>query len=950
MLRITVSKGGKSAVNYFRDSLSQQDYYSERSQVLGVWHGALAERFSLPPTVVAEHFERLVSNRHPFTNSKITARDAANRRAGYDFTFNAPKSVSILEAMTGDDAIRKAHQTAISRAMQAVEHNMQTQMGQGKNKHYHTTGNLLYAAFEHDVTRPVEHEVNEETKFVPDPHLHTHCFVMNATWNEERHCYQAIEIGNIKKNAPYYQALYHCHLAQELQQAGYRVRRTRGSFEIEGISQNTIQKYSNRTREIEQAAEKRGLTWAEDKATLGAKTRHNKNWSVSQTEQTQHWQGRLTLQERFTIHSAKGKKEAVNGLAVEKKSDAGGGGLSPRLAIDLALQHYMERKSAVTEKQVLGYALKLGVDRLTPDAIQAELDSRKGQEVFTGSKNSDTYLTTKEALRAEEEMKAFAVSTRAQFEPINADYELQQDFLNEGQRYAVQHTLTSEDQVMIISGGAGVGKTTLMKEVKAGVEASGRKLYAFAPSADASRGVLRDKGFEEADTIKKLLDDQQLQERLRDQVILIDEAGMVGNQTMNGVFQIAKTQNARVILSGDWKQHSSVESGDSLRLLEQHTQVPVARVNEIVRQQDKSAYKEAVGLLADGEYEQGFDRLDQMGSVVEIEDHTERHERIASDYLRSIKAPAVREGNGKQVPRSAIVVSPTHAEGRAITTAIRTRLKEEGIVQGEERKLNVLRNLSFTEAEKQDHLNYQEGMRIKFHRNYQGFKAGGIYNVSSVDKDGTVMVADQATQKNTPLPFMAGNRYQVCQEEEIQLAQGDLIRITGNGQAREGQALNNGEGHTVKGFTPDGDIELSNGIILPKDYGSFTQGYYRTSHASQGKDAHDVLIAQSSTSFPASNEKQFYVSVSRGVKSCRIYTDDKQALKWAASQGADRLSATELLADQKAQIPTYLQWQRLHQYESYLKHTYSKPAKEKAYEPEFPVPQPRSRQDISIDL
>ncbi len=100
---------------------------------------------------------------------------------------------------------------------------------------------------------------------------------------------------------------------------------------------------------------------------------------------------------------------------------------------------------------------------------------------------------------------------------------------------------------------------------------SGKKFYAFEPSADASRGVLRSKNFEGADTIKKLLDDQKLQEQLKDQVILIDEAGMVGTQTMNGIFEIAIKQNARVILSGDWKQHNSVEAGDAIRLLEQHT-------------------------------------------------------------------------------------------------------------------------------------------------------------------------------------------------------------------------------------------------------------------------------------------------------------------------------------------------------------------------------------------
>jgi conjugative relaxase-like TrwC/TraI family protein len=733
MLRITVSKGGKAAVNYFRDALSQQDYYSERGQVLGQWQGKMANRLGLGKEVTAQAFEMMVSNRNPITGEKITPRDSAKRRAGYDFTFNAAKSISLVYAITKDEEILEAHRAAIKKAMLAVEKDIQTQVGQGKQKRYATTGNLVYAAFEHHTSRPVAHEIDGATQYLADPHLHSHCFVMNATWNEEKSRYQAIEVGTIKKNAIYYEALYHSYLAENLQKAGYQVTRSKLGIEIAGIERSTIDKYSNRTQEIEKAAKEKGVIWEKDKAQLGAKTRHRKTQGVGKEALEKAWADRLSLEERFNIQTLKGTY-GKNGLAVEKNSDA----LSPDKAIDLALQHYMERKSAVPKKQVLGYAMKLSLGQQTPTAIEAELQERHGEEVFTGAKNSDTYLTTKETLLAEREMKNFAVSTRGQFVPLNPEYEIQQDFLNEGQRNAIQHTLQSQDQVIMISGAAGVGKTTLMKEVKTGIEASNKKLFAFAPSAAASRGVLRSKSFEGADTIKKLLDDEKLQSQLKDQVILIDEAGMVGTKTMNGIFQIAQEQNARVILSGDYRQHQSVESGDAQRLLEQESGLPVARVNEIVRQTDQSKYREAVKSLAEGNYNQGFEQLDGMNSIIEIEDQDKRHEQIAKDYLDCIQAPPIKERNGKTSPRTAIVVSPTHAEGKAITMAIREQLKEEGLVDQEERTFHILRKLSFTETEKQDALNYQEGMSIQFHKNYEGFKAGQSYDVSKVSKEGEV--------------------------------------------------------------------------------------------------------------------------------------------------------------------------------------------------------------------
>ena len=97
------------------------------------------------------------------------------------------------------------------------------------------------------------------------------------------------------------------------------------------------------------------------------------------------------------------------------------------------------------------------------------------------------------------------------------------------------------------------------------------------------------------------------------------------------------------------------------------------------------------------------------------------------------------------------------------------------------------------------------------------------------------------------------------------------------------------------GFTKSGDIELSNGFIIPKNYGGMTHGYVVTSHASQGATVDKVLIALSTESLAAANRQQLYVSVSRGREAVRLYTDDKRAVMEAVRADAKRLSATEML-------------------------------------------------------
>ena len=97
-----------------------------------------------------------------------------------------------------------------------------------------------------------------------------------------------------------------------------------------------------------------------------------------------------------------------------------------------------------------------------------------------------------------------------------------------------------------------------------------------------------------------------------------------------------------------------------------------------------------------------------------------------------------------------------------------------------------------------------------------------------------------------------------------------------------------------------GDIRLSNGKILPKDFGHLAPGYYITSWSGQSKTVGKVLIAEGEESFRAAKFEQFYVSCSRGRESCRIYTDDKDALRERIVHSSQRGSATELLAGQVA--------------------------------------------------
>jgi conjugative relaxase-like TrwC/TraI family protein len=873
MLRVIVSANAAAAKSYYSQGLSKEDYYTKEKQqeIIGEWGGKGAELLGLKGTVDKEQFSALCDNLNPSTGDQLTARNNDNRRVGYDLNFHAPKSLSILYSLTDDDKILDVFRDSVRGTMSEIETDMQTRVrkdGQNENR---DTGNLVYGEFIHKTARPVDG--------VPDPHLHAHCFTFNATYDEVESKWKAGEFGNIKKDASYYEACFHSSLSSKIQELGYGVERTEKGWEIAGIERSTIEKFSNRTKEVEEVAERKGITDARAKDQLGARTRDSKK-SVTVSDLKKEWEGRLTADERQAIFKAK-----ENGAGKKEKT------LDAKEAVNLALDHSLERKSVAGEREVLRDALRRSYGFCTPKQVK-DAYGLKGNQLIKAKSKEGTVLTTKEAVEEEKKLVKSATSGKGKFAPINKEYIVQNEQMNLEQRLAVKHALTSKDGVIIIEGGAGTGKTTLMKELTSGVEAAGKKVIAFAPSAEASRGVLQSEGFGSADTVARLMMDEKLQHSLKNNVLWIDEAGLLGNKAMNGVLEVAKQQNARVILTGDTRQHNSVERGDAMRILLEKSKIKPARVTEIQRQKSRADYKEAVKLISEDRHAEGFERLEKMGAVREIQDTTERHRELAREYAGEVKAK-----------KTALVVAPTHAEGEQVTNRIREELKRTRLLAEKEMKFTVHKNLSPTEAQKKDATFYSEGHSIQFHQNAKGFARGSVYDVTGKDEKGNVLLSG-VDGKTLHLPFKESSKFSVFEKKEIALAGGDKIRITQNSFSQNKKRLDNGNILTVKGFDDKGNIVAKSGIsevVLNKDHRNFAYGYCTTSHSSQGKTVDKVLIAQSSMSFGAASKEQFYVSVSRGKTGISIYTDHAGELRDAINRSSQRATATELERASKMQ-------------------------------------------------
>jgi ATP-dependent exoDNAse (exonuclease V) alpha subunit len=495
--------------------------------------------------------------------------------------------------------------------------------------------------------------------------------------------------------------------------------------------------------------------------------------------------------------------------------------------------------------------------------------------------NHRKLLTTPEVIAEERAMIEFVKRGNGKATPLAPAHRIEDARLSEEQKAAVRHVLESRDRVTGIMGRAGVGKTMVLHEVANGIEEQGKRVVVVAPTAETAREVLRSAGFKDADTVASFLVSERLQERARNGVLVIDEAGLLSTRQMHRVFELASELNTRIVLVGDTHQHHAVDRGDALRLLRDRAELKLAAIETIRRQ--RGLYREVVGCLADGKVAEAFEGLDRMGEIHEIDDES-RHRMLAERYVE-----------GTRKGKSMLIVSPTHAEIRQVTQSVRESLQSQGRLRNQ-REIEVLHRLDLTEAQRESLTSYRQGQAVQFLKSAKGIEAGTRLEVVEVLKGGVVMRDDKNREMLVDVSHQA-DRFNVYDRDAVPVGLGERIRITQNGKTN-GHRVSNGNLYTVVGFDERGGIKLEGGMTLAKDWCHFTHGYAVSSHASQGKTVDEVLLAIGDDSLIATNLEQFYVSVSRGHQSVSIFVQDREALFDAVQVSDRRLSALEML-DQK---------------------------------------------------
>jgi conjugative relaxase-like TrwC/TraI family protein len=277
---ISARGNAASALRYY-DHLQRDDYYSRDGEPPGRWAGRGAERLSLVGPVTHAEFDAALGGVDPKTGERLAQVGGRGREhsAGWDMTFSAPKSVSVLWALSqGHDreGIEQAHRSAVLAATAHLEANAGwARRGRGGATRERTAG-LLMAQFDHHTSRD------------SDPQLHTHAFIFNLAPRRDG-SWGAIVSRELYKGQKEAGATYRRALASELERRGIRLERQNDTFRVAAIPRDVERAFSKRRQAIEEAARVHGYSTPKGMELATLRTRRPKR-DAKLGDLIKHWQ------------------------------------------------------------------------------------------------------------------------------------------------------------------------------------------------------------------------------------------------------------------------------------------------------------------------------------------------------------------------------------------------------------------------------------------------------------------------------------------------------------------------------------------------------------------------------------------------------------------------------------------------------------------------------------
>lgn len=654
MLSMSAMSSGQAS--YYL-GLAAEDYYLKGGEPPGRWYGDGARQLGLSGEVQDTELYNLFGGYSP-DGSKLLVQvqrhsEKAAHRPGWDLTFSAPKSVSVLWAQSDEEGrarIQVAHEQAVQKALDYLQETAALTR-RGKGGHSLEQAGLIVATFEHSTSRAL------------DPQLHTHALVMNVGVRDDGSTgtLSSLSLFETKMAAG---ALYRLHLSSVLERdLGVPLHRFRSWFEVTGVPEELIAEFSKRREAIEAELDRRGVDSAEGAAMAAIETREAKE-SVARVKLFEEWRAvgmefgwsheeARQLFDRFVSP----RDPAVECEVANIRS-------AQRLTSQQA--HFTERdfvRYAAEEAQATGVTAEELVARArqhlchSPDIVR--LGKHYGEERFT---TKEMYELEASLLASADKLAKDESHVAAQDSVVKALS--QESNLSEEQLRAVWHLTHGTGALAIVSGMAGTGKTTMLDAAQDIWELEGKRVVGSALAARAVKELEGGAGLESS-TIAKLLylAEKGGLELDRNTILVIDEAGMVATPDLEKLARLCQSHGSKLVLIGDEKQLQPI--GPGAPFMELGQRYGQAELTDIRRQNDAWA-RRAVKDLAEGRAQEALEAFVSHGLVKVTETKEEAIASLVADWrndARPLSKTLLLAGTRADVDRLNLAAQQARFEG-----------------------------------------------------------------------------------------------------------------------------------------------------------------------------------------------------------------------------------------------------------------------------------------------
>ena len=652
---------------YERREFARDEYYSERGSTPGQWIGRGAQTLDLTGAPELGDLGQLLTGEHPDAGERLEGLRRGRRNAGFDLTWTAPKSVSVLLAV-GDDHIREAVLAAQEAGVRAgldylERYECQARRGAGGHEIVEA-GGFAGAIYAHEISR------------TGDPHLHTHLVIANAVQGPDgRWTAQDMRpvFAAAKTAGTVAEAVMRTELTRRIGVAWGPVRN--GTAEIAGMPLEVTREFSRRRTEIVELALARGASSIQAVGSVQRETRDRKP-HLDRDEAVGQWRARAAEHGlgRYEIPQLLYRAHLV------ELSLIGEAQLSSRLSGPTGLTH---RTSTFRRRDVIraiaenypGGARLARIEQLADQWIRHRAILVEPPEL---SRTNRTAWTTPEMLDIEHRLVAGAQRRgRLWVDPGTVEAVLAgHPEVGNDQAAAVRHLTANRDAVRLMIAPAGTGKTYTLGLVREALERDGIEVVGCSWQGEAAQVLERDAGIRSR-TIAGLLADLE-----RDpphalaprSVLVIDEAGTVPTRALEQLVSHASDVSATVLMIGDPRQLPSIDAGGALASLAER--IGAVELSEN-RRQVGPLQQEIARSLSQGRPERALELLTDHGHLKAFETRDTAMIELVSDWAKTSAAD----------PSRALILAHDRADVLDLNQLAREHMDTAGLLGSE--RLNV---------------------------------------------------------------------------------------------------------------------------------------------------------------------------------------------------------------------------------------------------------------------